>query len=307
MPRIAYMRRDLQDKTLALIDSANRIIDEYQGQGFTLTLRQLFYQFVARGLIENSQRAYKRLGSVVNDGRLLGMIDWSAIEDRTRGLSRNPFWDSPAHIIRADALVFDLDRWENQEVRIQVWVEKEALEGVFSRVCDKWALPLFSCRGYPSQSEVWLAARRFRRMEKNGQRGIILHFGDHDPSGIDMTRDIRDRLETFGCSVDLYRCALNMDQVAEQNPPPNPAKTTDSRSTGYIDRFGTSSWELDALEPLYLMELVEMRVGRFLDQDKWAETDRRVKVGRAELQEMADRYGEVAEYLGVEGFEDDEE
>src|SRR5262245_44412107 len=69
-----------------LIDRANEIISEYQGQGFTLTLRQLFYQFVARGYLENTLRGYARVCTAMRNGRDAGEIDWEAIEDRLRVL-----------------------------------------------------------------------------------------------------------------------------------------------------------------------------------------------------------------------------
>lgn len=81
------------------------------------------------------------------------------------------------------------------------------------------------------------------------ERRVILHLGDHDPSGIDMTRDISDRLELFGADVEVKRIALNWDQIDEFTPPPNPAKLSDSRAGAYIAEYGDESWELDALEP----------------------------------------------------------
>src|SRR5262249_10346260 len=157
-------------------------------QGYNLTLRQLFYQFVSRDLIPNNVRSYKRLGSIINDARLAGLIDWSAIEDRTRNLHELPCWRTPAGIIRSCAQQYRTDLWAKQENRVEVWIEKEALAGVFERVCDELRVPFFSCRGYTSQSEMWVAGHRLKRIIDAGQRPVILHFGDHDPSGMDMTR-----------------------------------------------------------------------------------------------------------------------
>lgn len=86
MPKISYIEKRFRSETLEIIDQANAIITEYEAQGFDLTLRQLYYQFVARDLIPNTQRDYKRLGSIVNDARLAGLIDWASIVDRTRNL-----------------------------------------------------------------------------------------------------------------------------------------------------------------------------------------------------------------------------
>ena len=127
MPKLAYVSKDFSAKSLATIDLANRIIDEYRAQGYTLTLRQLYYQFVARDLIPNRVQEYKRLGSVVNDARLAGLIDWEAIEDRTRNLRSLAHWTSPDSIVEACASQYRIDKWARQPVRVEVWIEKEAL------------------------------------------------------------------------------------------------------------------------------------------------------------------------------------
>lgn len=273
MPKIAYIDRTFKVDTQAIIDQANVIIDDYATEGFMLTVRQLYYQFVARELIPNTMRSYKRLASIINDGRLAGQIDWEAIEDRTRNLDMSPHWDSPADILRVCAKQFALDKWLGQDYRVEVWIEKEALAGVIEPVCRGLDVPYLACRGYVSQSEMWVAAERLRRYMSQGQTPVIVHLGDHDPSGIDMTRDIRDRLDLLGADPNghlvVNRIALNMDQVEQYSPPPNPAKTTDSRFNGYADQHGTSSWELDALEPRVLAKLITETVTGYRNEDHW--------------------------------------
>ena len=263
--------------TLAIVAKANEIIADYAAQGFSLTLRQLYYQFVARDLIPNTERSYKRLGSIINDGRLAGLIDWSAIEDRTRNLRANPHWDDPASVIEAARQSYRIDMWENQPKRVEVWIEKEALAGVISGVCEELDVPYFSCRGYVSQSEQWRAGHRARyHFNRESQQTVILHLGDHDPSGIDMTRDNDDRLAMFAGyrgAPNVQRIALNMDQIDEYGPPPNPAKFTDSRFESYVRDYGHQSWELDALEPRVLVELIREKVAIYRDEDLWAEKE----------------------------------
>jgi len=291
MPAICYEEKNFTPATLAVIDHATAIIDEYAAQGFTLTLRQLYYQFVSRDLIANTMRSYKRLGSIVNDARMAGLIDWDTIEDRTRWLRTQPHWDGPADIVRACADQFRVDRWANQTYRPEVWIEKDALIGVIEDACNALDVPFFACRGYVSQSEQWRAGRRFRKYARNGQIPIVFHLGDHDPSGIDMTRDNRDRLEMFSKApeeLQVRRLALNMDQVEQYNPPPNPTKLTDSRAKGYLETFGDSSWELDALEPRMIVGLVRENVEALIDPDPWAESDARQMEGRRKLSELAD-------------------
>ena len=121
VPFICYVDKAFQPKTLATIQQANEIIEEYAGQGFDLTLRQLYYQFVARGLVANKQKEYNRLGEIVSDARLAGQIDWNRIVDRTRTLRENGHWTSPASIIGACASQYKIDRWADQPVRLEVW------------------------------------------------------------------------------------------------------------------------------------------------------------------------------------------
>ncbi len=271
MSKILYVRKKFRPDSLARIEQANVIIEDYQAQGFDLTLRQLYYQFVARGFLENTERAYKSLGKLISDGRLAGLIDWDAIEDRTRNLQRLSRWENPAHAMTSIIDQYHIDWWKDQDYRVEVWIEKEALAGVFERVCDEWDVPFFCCRGYPSMSEMWRAAQRLDSYHH--QQPVILHFGDHDPSGMDMTRDIVDRLNLFMVkSLDLDRLALNMDQVRQYDPPPNPAKVTDSRFASYVKVHGDESWELDALEPQVLADLVENAVAGYVDGPRWDKT-----------------------------------
>jgi len=298
MPKILYVERNFSPESLKRIEQANDIIATYQAQGYTLTLRQLYYQFVSRDLIENTVKSYKRLGSVINDARLAGLIDWNAIEDRTRNLAALGHWSSPGDIIHSAAAGYRLDRWATQPYRVEVWIEKEALAGVFQRVCESMDVPYLSCRGYTSQSEMWGAAMRLARYTKQTRQvPIILHFGDHDPSGIDMTRDIKDRLRIFGLDMDLRRLALNMDQVEEHNPPPNPAKETDSRFAGYIRQYGDQSWELDALEPSILEGLVRAELDTLIEGKPWKQVEKEEARDKELLNKASDRWNEVSDYL----------
>ncbi len=300
MPKICYVEKNFRASTLQIINDANAIIRTYQAQGYELTLRQLYYQFVARDLLANTQKNYSRLGNIVNDARLAGLIDWNAIVDRTRNLKKLSMWDDPAEIISASARSYRTDKWSSQDYRIEVWIEKEALAGVFERVCNELEIPFFSCRGYTSQSEMWRAARRLKRWERADFSTVILHFGDHDPSGMDMTRDITDRLHLFGSSVEVRRLALNMNQIDQYTPPPNPAKMTDSRFAGYVQEYGEESWELDALEPQVLSDLVRGDVENLRDDDEWDERVQAQEEERENLTATSDRWTEVCDYLDDE-------
>lgn len=289
--KIAYVNKRFRAEAQFLIATANQIIAEYRAQGFDLTLRQLYYQFVARDLIPNRQSEYKRLGGVISDARLAGLIDWDAIVDRTRNLKKNNHWKTPADILRASARGYREDRWATQPFRPEVWIEKDALIGVIEPVCRRLDVPFFSCRGYTSQSEMWGASQRLIAATDAGQTPMIFHLGDHDPSGIDMTRDIAERLTLFTWgNIEVDRLALNFDQVEDFNPPPNPTKLTDSRAQGYIVEYGSESWELDALEPTVLGGLIETAITRILDDDLWDEAVEKEQEGRDRLFEVAENW-----------------
>ena len=308
MARLVYEQKKIGPARRAVINQANAILDEYAKQGFQLTLRQLYYQFVARALIPNLDREYKKLGSTINDARLAGYVDWDAIVDRTRNLQSLPHWTDPADVIESTTKFFRTDLWDNQSFRVEVWIEKDALAGVIEPTCQALDVPFISCRGYMSQSEMWAAGQRLLGHVLDDKHVRILHLGDHDPSGIDMSRDIEDRLwlflrhdylrakrdewapdegepdlvrarelmEDLQVMFQVDRLALNMDQIDQYQPPPNPAKVTDSRAEGYIAEFGTESWELDALEPTVLAALIQTPSG-----STWTtRCSRRLSIGR---------------------------
>jgi hypothetical protein len=309
MPKIRYVAKRFHGASVDIIHKANVIIAEYQKQGFTLTLRQLHYQFVSRDFYANTQKNYKKLGDIVNDARLAGLIDWNAIEDRTRNVRSLSHWIDPTDIVKSCASQFNLDLWATQDARVEVWIEKDALVGVIEGACSEFDVPYFSCRGYVSQSEMWGAAMRAVTRAKatkgpqSGQRTIVLHFGDHDPSGIDMTRDIEDRINLF-CrahghpgTFEIRRMALNMDQVEEHQPPPNFAKITDSRFIGYQQKFGDDSWELDALEPAMLDTLIRDEIESVLDADAFDVMKAQQQKYREELGTVADRWQDVVQAI----------
>lgn len=294
----AYITKRFNRSSVGVIETAESICSEYARRGLGLTLRQLYYQFVARGLIANSQAEYKRIGSIVSDARLAGLIDWNHIEDRTRNLRGVSTWDSPNQILNAVAAQYQTDRWADQPEYVEVWIEKDALVGVITNPCLRWHVPYFACRGYVSQSEVRSAGVRLAHRERYGNKHTtVIHLGDHDPSGIDMTRDLEDRLRLFGSSVDVRRIALNMDQVEEYAPPPNPAKLTDSRAQGYIDLYGRESWELDALDPTVIQELVEGEILARLDMPTWNRVTAEDLAVRETLKRLASNWDDVREYV----------
>jgi hypothetical protein len=312
MPIRKYKEIRFSDERRAIIDQAIELVLNYEAQGYSLTLRQLYYQFVSRDLFPqswadpgtgstNNERSYKKLGDIINDARMAGLVDWSAIEDRTREASGNNHWNSPADIVAACADQFQIDKWSDQPFRVEVWVEKDALEGVVAQVARRLDVTYFSCRGYASATSIWDAGQRLKRYATSGQTPVILHLGDHDPSGIDMSRDIEARvamfMDGFGNKLKFERIALNRDQVDEYTPPPNPAKVTDSRFKNYQDEHGDECWELDALEPSVISELIETRVNAYLKPKLFKAKEREQQEHRDALESVASQWDEIVASL----------
>lgn len=305
----AFKETNFHNKTLRMIASANAIIADMKAQGYTLTLRQLYYRMVDSKLLENKQANYDRLGYIVDEARKCGLIDWDAIEDRTRFLRRIPSYRDPSHFLSRVIDTYAENLWRDQEYYIEQWIEKDALIGVVERPCNEWRVPHFACRGYPSSSELYVAAKRLGRQLIKGKRVKVFYLGDHDPSGIDMTRSNEDLLQTFARSIgiEVERIGLNMDQVEEYNLAPDPAKESDSRHAAYAEEYGTynpdtgkyeaESWELDALTPSVIDGLIRAAIENVVDRDDFNAKLELEQANRELLQNICDNVPGVNRYL----------
>jgi hypothetical protein len=343
MARTQYESKRVSADRRRTMEQANEICEQYAAQGLVLTLRQLYYQFVARGLIPNSQREYSRLGDACGDARMLGIMDWDHLIDRTRSLSDWKTYRGPEAALQELAKRYHRDMWATQHQRVEVWVEKDAAVGVIEGVCSANSVPYFAARGYASMSAMHDAAQRVRWHVEAGSQVTILYIGDHDPSGLDMTRDVEDRLRQFisrdwaglhmgpgshtrgtirasmrehmaakrlskdgdagHASVyrdvvhpwQVKRIALNLDQVEEYQPPPNPAKQSDARYARYVEETGLDeSWELDALEPTVLQDLITAEVDALRDEEAWAEAEFTLATDKRVLTGASNYYDEIA-------------
>ncbi len=288
-------------KTVDLINKANSVIDEYAARGFTLTVRQLYYQFVARDWLKNTQNNYQRLASVVDDARKAGLIDWNAIIDRTRFLRRIPNFSDPANFLDDVKDQYAEDIWRDQDYYAEVWIEKDALLGVIENPCNELRIPYFACRGYPSSSELYRAAKRLKRQRDAGKWPIVFYLGDHDPSGLHMgVSNAPDLLTMFGRTndIDVQHIALTRDQIDEYTPPPNYAKESDSRYEWYLDRTNLEEcWELDALDPGVIDALIRDRVESILDREKFDANLAAEAENASRLADAIDNWPDIVRYM----------
>lgn len=272
---------NLRPASLALIARCNAIIASYLKQRLRLTLRQLYYQLVVANVVTNTERSYQNLSTLVSNGRLAGLIDWDAIEDRVRQPRAASEFDDLKELTEAALASYRLPRWKDQDNYVELWVEKDALAGVLWPIARDYHVTMMVNRGYSSQSAMFESAERFAAQRDivyedddanrpiNGDRALhLLYLGDLDPSGEDMVRDVKERLLMFGVEVNVEKVALTIDQVKTYKPPPNPAKMTDVRAPAYVAKYGNSSWEVDALPPNVLNRIMRDALDQLVDVDR---------------------------------------
>jgi hypothetical protein len=353
--KIKFRDVHLSPKNKQRLNVINSIIEEYQNQGYILTLRQLYYQLVSRDVVPNKQSEYSKLSTLLKEGRMSGIVDWDAIEDRLRRPSSPASFDTPEDLLDAGIQQYQLPRMEGQKTYVEVWVEKDALSGVLSRVTRKYHIPILVNRGYSSVSAMYDSYNRFKKAIVAGQKVVILYLGDYDPSGIDMIRDIEDRIKEFLVVnegnifkkqlkdieyisfIDLYppdqeiyfnavkkydkkadqdellrladqvymnvkkneaivklvsenfsikSIALTKDQIRQYDPPPNPAKVSDPRAKDFIEKFGDTSWEVDALKPEVLNAILTTNIKELIDSEMYDEIVSREEADKEKLENL---------------------
>jgi len=315
MSRETFVPKAFNEEHSRIIEHANELLEDLHAGGFEVTLRSLYYYFVAEDTwFPNTIQSYKRFGGIINDGRLAGLIDWELLKDRVREVETHPSWNSPTSIMESAVDSYQENLWRGQEKRVHLRIEKDAQIGVVKPACQRWRVPYVACRGNTSQSEAYEAGKLFARQRRQGLWPVVIYMGDHDPSGVDMTRDNIERLSMFaGFDVEVHRIALNRDQIDDLNLPSNPAKLTDSRAGvrrdgsvipgSYVDIHGYESWEMDALRPRYVDNLLEEEIMRHIDMDIWDERKAEEAHNQRILRAVYDRWDEVEEMFGGEDEE----
>ena len=294
MKQAYRQERRFRPETRALLDKIISVVEDYGSQGYRLTLRQLYYQLVAAAIIANVQKNYAKLSDLLGEARMCGLVDWEIIEDRIRVPKFPNEFSDIADGIGTLLEAYRLNRWQGQEKYVEVWVEKDALSGVLNPITQRYHVRLLVNRGYSSISAMHDAALRFMQTRDKGKDCFVLYFGDHDPRGEDMVRDIDSRLTEFGCQVEVKKIALTMEQVRQYNPPPNPAKMSDPRSSEYVAKHGEESWELDALPPRVLNQLLVESIEDLLDKDLFDQLVERESLDKKKLKGLGDRSFEEA-------------
>jgi hypothetical protein len=289
-----------------LIPIAQKVISQYPGM--KLTVRQIFYRFVSMGVFPNTQSSYNTLDKALTIARQRGLIPFEIIEDRVREFigGENPFSNAtPDHVFNnavseyesAEETLQDswqnysLPYWHDQPEYVEVWLEKDALAGVFQRVTDNHNVCLAPCRGYPSLSFLYEAVKRLNHINKGEKEIVILYFGDFDMRGIDIQRHLTESLNLFHLGhVVVKRVALTKQQIAEHNLPPQPSKKTDTMSRGWIETHGDVAWELDALDPHILVQIIKEAIEENIDKPTLEIRKRAIDSGQEQIRQKIKEY-----------------
>jgi len=270
-----------QKKTIDLINAAYEILSAFN----PMTVRQVYYQLVSRQVIKNNQGQYKAVSDALVYARQEGIIPWNWIEDRLRRPRLVSMWADLADFTDTAVNAYKRDIWTSQKNYFEVWLEKDALSGVFENVLGGYGVTLNVGRGYDGWDSIYNAARRFG----NSQNKTILYFGDLDPSGEDMVRSLAERLTFFGCCPEIIKCALNLDDVQRYNLPPAFTKKTDTRRAAYVAEFGDLAVELDALPAEVLQTRLKKEVEARLDIEAFNKVLELERADKAALKEALSR------------------
>jgi len=276
---------------LAYVQRANEVLEGLSDY-WPLTLRQVYYQLVAAGDIENNLKQYSKLSRMLAKARLEGLVSWDAIEDRSRRTLGSAGWSDKSHFVRDELERFlngyRRDRLQSQAVVLELWTEKDTLAPVLHGAAFAYCVTVVVARGYSSVSYVHECRKRVEHNTARGKRTVLLYFGDLDPSGWNMLPSMMETLQDemgLGGQVEGRRCALTLEQIEEYALPRNPdaLKLTDTRAKKYIEQFGNVAVELDALPPATLEWLVRQGIEENLDLSKYREEIVRETVERDAL------------------------
>jgi hypothetical protein len=242
-----------------------------------MTLRQLYYQLISRQVIENNRSQYQAVSIALVGARKDGFIPWEWIEDRTRRPRKVSMWDNLSDFGDSVLSSYRRDVWDSQPRYVEVWLEKDALSGIFEDVLEPYGVTLNVGRGYDGWDSIHNAAERYG----TGESTTVLYFGDFDPSGEDMARSLKERLSFFESSPEIVKCALVYDDIALYNLPPDYTKAKDTRQKGFVAKYGDVAVELDALPIDVLRDRIVREVETRMDLSALGavqETERQEKV-----------------------------
>lgn len=261
-------------KSKDLVGAIDEALIEFTEQEQPVTVRQCYYHLVSKGLLAKVEDEYKwtsrRLTKLREDFR----IPFEYVIDNTRWVRKPNTFDGLADILGAVERSYRRPIWDNQDSYVEIWLEKDALAGVFESVTDGLDVPLLVCRGYPS---VTFLHARALKLKEVGKPTFLYFFGDYDPAGQDIPRNVCEKLREYGAEFEAELVAVTPQQIEELKLPTRPTK----KGNGLAQKFDDESVELDAIPPATLREMVGEKIWHHLDVDKYKLTQEREELERA--------------------------
>ena len=277
-----------------IVEAALEVFKQYDS---ALTLRQLYYRLVSRQMISNTINSYKRLSRIMVKAREQLDVPVNCLEDRSRRIlgrgdtgyaSAEEFLRKRIAGLKESYKDFTMPMWNEQPNFVLVSLEKDALSRLVGDIANQYSIRTFPTRGYPSFTYVNRMATYIRNRLK-GKPTVVLYFGDFDPSGIDIERDLAERLGKYNAGdFTVRRIALTKDQIQQYNLPPMPVKRSDARSDSFLKSYGDLSVELDALDPNTLKLLVAQSIASHIDLDLWSKKEERIESLKVWIKEKLD-------------------
>jgi hypothetical protein len=252
----------------------------------------MFYALTVLGAIPKTEQGYKQVGYHLLKMRRTSIIPYDFLADNTRWMRKQDSYASLADFLGRSQDLYRKAVWDDVDVRVEIWIEKDALAGVVYPITGRWDVPLMVPRGYSSETFVYEAAQAINR---DGKKTFIYYFGDYDPSGVGIPPDVVRKLESWTSLVTFSRVAVNPDQIVSMQLPTRPTKRTDSRAKEWVG----DSVELDAIPPNVRRNLVQDVIESHLPPDHLAQIAR---VERIERQTLAG----IIEHCTTETDADDE-
>lgn len=254
--------RKPQRRSVLLRDAIQAVAARYEH----MSVRQLFYQLEAQGVIPKTEAAYDKVCYAAVQMRLDGSLDYRKIVDGHRARRLAATYDDMQEALDNMHTLYRRNHWLDQPVWVEVWCEKDALSGVIQPICQRWGVPFVATRGFPSLTLIYESAHEMRA---RGKQARVYYFGDHDASGRAISANLEGDLRAHWPFVSVRRMALEPEQIARYHLPTRPGKTTDSRHKGFAAQYGGASVELDALPPDVLTGLVEDCITRNIIEESW--------------------------------------
>ncbi len=275
----------MQKQSLELLTQVQEIINSYD---FALTLRQIYYQLVARQIIPNEQRYYKKLSRLCVAGRDEGILPEEGFADRLREVDKLSSWSNLNEFMQTVKRSYRKDKWQNQDNYLEIWTEKDALRSVLTEITYKYDVALMVARGQLSRTEVYRTAERYRA--KTDKECYLYYCGDFDPSGLCIYDSIRKRVSSFGADIKFDRIALTEEQIEKYKLPSDPAKQSDPNYNKFVDLYGSDMVvELDSLPPDVLRKIIEDCILQNIDPSYLAKVLREEENERIKLNKFIEK------------------